>query len=288
MRNGLVAFAVALVACSAGPTPMPPKGTQLLAVEGSKVEHGPFRFGTGDVLSLPHRKFKAQAPATSRPAEFDGLSVATLLADRVALARDADTAVFYGHDGLAVAVPLAAVRQLKPVLAYRVDGAPVEQWQAPAAPLQLAWPNVEQPGIDTDPRMRWWWVPGVTKISVHSWVATYGRALRVPPGASDEARLGADSLQAQCLGCHRVRGVGGTRGPELNDAFVHTRPEPFQGSFRDHLQKVSGVSLAGDPSQLNGRQIASFLHAVELAGTPPDEIKPPEPPQARPHPTGGY
>jgi hypothetical protein len=285
MRTRVLVAAV-LVAC-AGPRPRTPKGEVVVSFEG-KVEHGPYRFGKDDVPRLPRRSFKAVPPLTGSEARFDGLAVSAILADEMELAKGVDTAIFHGQGGYAVPVPIAALRQLRPVLADQVNGAPVADWSKPAAPLQLAWPNVDQPGIDSDPRMRWWWVGGVKKVELQSWVPTYGRALRVPQGSSDEARLGAEALSLSCIGCHKVRGVGGTRGPELRAGAVQGNLKAFSDSMRDHLTKTSGMGSAPETSAASARQIAAFLRAVELAGSRPEDEAPPEQPPPPPRTPGGY
>ena len=286
MRMRVLAVAV-LLACSA-PRPRAPKGEVVVSFEG-RVENGPFRFGKGDLASLPRRGFKAVSPITGKEATFEGLAVPAILADLIEVAKGGDTAVFHGEGGYAAPVPIAALRQLKPVLADKVDGAPVADWRRDAAPLQLAWPNVEQPGIDSDPRMRWWWVGGVRKVELQNWIATYGKALRVPQGSSDDARLGAEAISASCIGCHKVRGVGGTRGPELRDAAIRRDPQAFTASMRRHLAKASGMASAPETGPAVARQIAAFLHAVGLAGTRPEEdVQPPDLPVLPPLVPGGY
>ncbi|HEX9290367.1 MAG TPA: c-type cytochrome [Anaeromyxobacteraceae bacterium] len=279
-----VLFAAALVACS-GARSRTPRGEPVLSFEG-KVEHGPYGFGKDDLPRLPRRGFKAVAPMTGKSASFEGVAVAPILADVVEVRKDADTAIFHGRGGYAVPVPVSALRQIKPVLADKVDGIAVGEWREGAAPLQLAWPNVDQPGIESDPRARWWWVGGVTKVEMQSWVGTYGKALRVPPGASDDARLGADAISVSCIGCHRVRGVGGTRGPELKDGGARD-PQAFAAMLRDHLGRTSGMDVP-ETSPAAARQIAAFLRALEIAGTrPEEEIQPPEPPPPLPPPVPG-
>jgi hypothetical protein len=238
----------------------------VLTFEGS-VLHGPFRFGAADLPALPRRSFLAASPFGDQRARFEGVSLAGLLEEEMELAKDADIAVFHGRGGYTAPVPIVTLRQLKPVLADRIGDAPVRAWREGAAPLQLAWPNVEHPGIDTDPRMRWWWVEGVEKVSLQNWIGSYGKALRVPAGARDDARIGASVLASTCIVCHRVRGVGGTRGPELSDALVRSRPQPFATRMRDHQVKVSGVTSAPETSPVAAGQVAAFLRAVELAGT---------------------
>ncbi len=282
-----VLLAATLVACS-GPRPRAPKGEVVVSFEG-RIENGPFRFGKDDLAGLPRRGFKAVSPLTGEKAQFEGLAVAAMLADAMEVAKGGDTATFHGQNGYAVPVPVAALRQLKPVLADKVDGAPIGDRHKDAAPLLLAWPNVQQPGIDSDPRMRWWWVAGVRKVEVQNWITTYGRALRVPPGASDDARLGAEAISVSCIGCHKVRGVGGTRGPELSDTAIRRNPQGFAANMHEHLAKASGMRSAPETSPVAVRQIAAFLRAVDLAGARPEEdIQPPELPPLPPPAPGGY
>ncbi len=280
MRNRVLVLAA--VAACAGPRPRAPSGEVVFSVTG-RVEHGPYRFGQGDLGRLHRRGFRAVTPVSGAEARFEGVAVGALLQDSMDLEKDADTAVFHGRGGYRAAVPLAAVRQLKPVLADRVNGAAVGAWRSDSAPLVLAWPNVEAPGIDSDPRMRWWWVSGVTKLELVSWIATYGRALRVPQGASDEARLGADVIATQCMECHRVRGVGGTGGRELTGAAGRDL-ESFAASLRVHLQKA-GMASAPEVTPAAARQIAAFLRAVEVSGGKSEEeglpVETPPPPQPR-------
>jgi hypothetical protein len=275
-----VLLAAALVAC-AGPRPRVPRGEVVVSFEGA-VEHGPFRFGKDDLPGLPQRGFKAVSPLTGKEASFEGLSVAAVIADEMELSPGVDTAIFHGRDGYAAPVPIAALRQLRPVLAYRVNDAPVGEWSKEAAPLQLAWPNVDQPGIDSDPRMRWWWVGGVERVELRSWVATYGKALRVPQGSSDEARLGAEAISLSCIACHKVRGVGGTRGPELRSQAVQGDRGAFSETIRKHLSSVSGMDSAPETSGASARQIAAFLQVIDLPGGRPEEDTPPEQPPAAP------
>lgn len=280
-----VLLAAVFIAC-AGPRPRTPRGEVVVSFEG-KIEYGPYRFGKDDLPALPRRSFKAMSPASGKEAAFDGLVVSTILSDEMELGKGVDIAIFHGQDGYAIPVPIAALRQLRPILADKVNGAPVAGWDKASAPLQLAWPNVDQPGIDSDPRMRWWWVGGVKRVEMQSWVATYGRALRVPQGSSDEARLGAESISVSCVACHKVRGVGGTRGPELRAGAMHG-DQAFADSMREHLSKTSGGGAAPETSGVVARQIAAFLRAVDLAGSRPDEEPPLEQPPLPPRTPGGY
>ena len=272
-------MAAALLAC-AGARPFPTHGEPVVTFEG-RLERSPAVVGAEDLRALPRRTFEA-APPAGAPARFAGLALAPLLADSLSLTRDADTAVFHGEGGRVAAVPLSAVRRLKPVLADEVDGAAVAAWRREAAPLVLAWPAREAPGIESDPRYRWWWVGGVRRVELLSWRASYGKALRVPPGAPDAARLGADVLGASCLACHRLRGAGGTRGPELTAALVRGDLGPLASRLRGHLRQVSGAADAPEltPAQLG--LAAAFLRAVELAAPPEEEIQESELPEAPP------
>jgi mono/diheme cytochrome c family protein len=282
MRTRL-ALAAALLACGGG-KPFVTRGEPVVTFEG-KVEKGPAVIGATDLESLARRGFEALPPDGER-ARFEGLALAPLLGDRLELARDADTVVFHGQGGRAAAVPLVSIRQLKPVLADKADGAAIAAWRSEAAPLQLAWPNLGAPGIDTDPRVRWWWVGGVRRVEVVSWIATYGRVLRVPPGASDGARLGAGVLATSCLACHRLRGLGGTRGPELAAGLVAGDTQALANRLRPHLQQASGLASAPELTPVEVGQVVAFLRTVELAARSEDEVKEPEkvePPPALPH-----
>jgi hypothetical protein len=285
MRNPLLACALLACAC-AGPRSRKATGEAVLSI-GGKVEQGPYTFGRADLATLPHRSFRAIPPGADAPQKYDGVAIAAVLSDVVELGKGVDTVTFYGKDGYVVPVPLAGIRQLRPVLADAVAGTPSQE-------LQLAWPNVDQPGIDTDPRMRWWWVGGVTKLEVNAWVATYGRALRVPAGGSDDARLGADAFSVQCMECHKLRTVGGTRGRDLTQIAAGRDPQAFAASMRPHLEKVAPEKLApgNEPAPASLRQIAAFLHDVQVGGArAEEEFQPPEPtvprrPGTAPGPTG--
>jgi hypothetical protein len=282
MRNRVLVLA-AIAAC-AGPRPRPPRGEVVFSVTG-RVQEGPYRFGRDDLPRLPRRAFRAIAPGSGSPARFEGVAVLALLQDAVELEVDADTVVFHGREGYRAAVPVGALRQLRPVLADQVGDALVGAWRSEAAPLVLAWPNVEVPGIDSDPRMRWWWVPGVTTVELVSWTATYGRVLAVPRGASDDARLGAGAVATQCMGCHRVRGVGGTRGRELTGGGARRDLAAFAVSLREHL-KLVGKASAPETSPAAVRQIDAFLRALDMAGLRSEEEGlPPERPSPQLPPT---
>jgi len=120
-------------------------------------------------------------------------------------------------------------------------------------------------------------------VRAQNWIATYGRALRVPAGSLDDARIGAEVLSVSCIVCHQVRGVGGTRGPPLSDAATRRDPAGFTTRMRDHLARVSGLRSAPETSAAAAREVAAFLRAVEVAGTrTEEEVQPPEPPEPLP------
>src|ERR1700674_5832574 len=135
MRTRLL-LAVLLLRCS-GARQFPTRGEPVVTFEG-KVERGPHVVGADDLKTLTRRAFKAATPSGGAPVRFEGLSIAPFLGDRIELKREADLALFRGEGGMVAAVPLTSVRQLKPVLADTVDGAPVSGWRKEAAPLQLA------------------------------------------------------------------------------------------------------------------------------------------------------
>ncbi|HET8734397.1 MAG TPA: c-type cytochrome, partial [Anaeromyxobacteraceae bacterium] len=208
MRKQTALLAVLLAAACSGPQlPRSSRGAPVLEVRGA-VKHGPFRLGRADLEALPRRTVRGRDPSTGRLAAWEGPELAALVVDRVELTRGADVVLVRTADRQAVPVPLALIRQLKPVLAERADGAPLPE------PV-VAWPTEEQRGLETDPRARAWWAHGVVALELVNGYATLGRAVAVPPGAPDGARLGADLFAARCIACHRLRSAGGEAGPDL-------------------------------------------------------------------------
>ncbi len=264
-----------------------------------EVEHGPFLFGTGDLKGLPRRSFQARHPGTGRTALFEGVSLADLLATRVALKDKADTVVLHSRDGRAVPVPLVLVRQWTPILADRADGRPLVEWALEAGarttPFVLAWPNVDNPGLATDPRAPAFWTGAVDAVDLAIWRTTWGRALRVPTGASDAARLGADDFLYRCMTCHRLRGVGGEHGPDVTRAVGDAAPEAFAARIRPHLVRTWPAPAPGAEEGEGERlvRIARFLAAVQTStpakaeagagpAEPEEEAEPHEPGAERP------
>jgi len=277
-----------LASCSTPPLRKAVPG-DLLTFEGKHLERGPVGFGPAELAALPRRTLQGVDPRSGRAGAFEGVDLQAVLLDWIPLKRGADLVVFHGAGGLRVAVPMNALRQHRPVLATVAGGKPVGEWDPGAGPLLLAWPSLESPGLDTDPRQRWWWVRGVTRIDVVAWQEAYGKALRVPPGARDEARLGAEVFASQCLHCHRLRGVGGEAGPDLTAAPAAPSGDALATLLRGHLAARSGMASAPDPGPAAAAQVDSFLQALRVAGPdrPQDEVKEPEQLPPRPPPPAG-
>jgi hypothetical protein len=276
MRTRAVGLAtiLAVAACSSTPRARTGTGTPVLTVHGGVVG-GAARFGAPDVAQLHRRSFRAMDPRGGAEATYEGIALSRLLGEGLELDKAVDVVVVHGEDGYQVPIPLSVVRQLGPVLADRVNGTPLAEARPDAAPFALVWPTRDAPGLAHDPRARWWWVDGVKRLEVISWGTTYGVALRVPTGAADEARPGADGFETSCINCHRVRGVGGSRGPELTtklkDPVAHER---FAGLVRNHAARRDAAAIAALPAP-SVRQIGAFLRAVALAGPPLPGEEPP-------------
>jgi mono/diheme cytochrome c family protein len=265
--------AVLLAACSAPQLPRSSRGEPVLEVRGA-VKHGPFRLGRADLEALPRRTVRGRDPLSGRLATWEGPSLATLAIERVELTRGADVVVMRTADRRAVPIPLSLVRQLKPVLADRADG------EALDAPV-LAWPTEEQRGLDTDPRAHAWWTHGVVALELVNGYATLGRAVAVPPGAADGARLGADLFGARCLGCHRLRAAGGEAGPELTRVTERMTEETFRARLVGHPGWLERTPEQGEAS---AQHVWAFLRAVGNAardGAAGDEPAPEEPARDR-------
>ena len=257
-----------------------------LTFEG-RLDRAPLGLSPADLEALPPARIRGTDPATGREATFAGAAVAPLLEDGgLPLKRGADLLAFHGAGGRRAAVPVNAVRQMRPVLAAEEDGRTVG---GPADGRLLAWPDVDSPGLATDPRLRWWWLRGVKRVEALSWEEADGRALRVPPGAGDDARRGADAFATSCMTCHRIRSRGGTTGPELTRFLAGAEPGRLPGLLAGHLSARSGQPGVPDLPAAAVGWIASFLRAVALAddGQPPgEEIREPEvrPPPPLPGP----
>jgi mono/diheme cytochrome c family protein len=290
MRTLLAALASSLLACAPVRGPRPADGEIALSVEG-KVEGGPLYLTRAEAGRLPRRSFLAREPVTGREVRFEGISLAALLDDQARPEKRADIAVIRARDGGAVDIPLVRIRELSPVLADRAYGWPVAVWareaRVPAETWVLAWPNLDQPGLDSDPRARWWWATGVRRVVLESWLATYGKALRVPAGAPDGAQRGAEDVQLHCMACHRVRGAGGERGPDLTGALKDRTPAAFAGSVRPHA--LERGLLPGPEGEAALLRIATFLRSIHASFTPTstdEQAQPEEVPEPPPRPPG--
>lgn len=273
LAGGLVA-----AGCGGARLPTRPVGETLLTVRG-QVKDGPYYLQRSDLAGLARTGFRARPPGATAAVRFDGVSLQRLLEFRLQPIEGAETLIFVGRDGVAVPVSGALIRQYGPILADTEDGKAI-------AP-RLAWPNLDQRGLDADPRAALWWTGPIEAIDVVSWDRTWGRALRAPPGASDEARLGAGQFALRCAACHRLHGAGGLRGPALDGKVGMLGREGFVVAMRRHAGWPDRVGAELAPGDEVAGQLAAFLAASDLAGLQPDETV--RPPAARPPPRpGGY
>lgn len=254
-KLGLVVLSLA--ACSSGPRlPKTAEGPPALTVGGA-VKGGPFSLGRAYVDKLPRRTVRGVDPASGREASWEGASVEEIVSKRVELLKGADAVLVRTADREAIAIPITLVIQHKPVLADHADGVRI-------APNVLAWPTLEQRGLETDPRAILWWAHDVVGFDVVDSQKTFGPALATPDGAADGARRGSALFGERCIACHRMRGVGGMRGPELTTIAARMN----QVSFATFLDKHPGwTGTGGDPPGEQGAvELYAFLHAVAAAG----------------------
>ncbi len=271
MRKQTALLAALLAAaCSSGPRlPRAAQGAPVLEVRGA-VKRGPFQLGRAQLDALPRRTVRGVDPLTGQRAAFEGASLAALVIERVELTHGADLVLVRTADRRAVPIPLTLVRQLRPVLADRADGAPLRE-------AVVAWPTEEQPGLETDPRARLWWARGVVALELVNGLSTLGRALAVPAGARDGARLGADLFGARCLACHRLRSAGGENGPDLTRLAGRMSEEAFQARLAGG--HPGWRERGPEPGEASAGQVWAFLRAVESVAdgsAPPDEPPPDE------------
>ena len=266
MRKFGLLFAISLAACSSKVLlPRTAEGRPLLEVRGA-IREGPHSLGQADLDRLPRLKVRGADPRTGENAEWEGPSVAVLVSEKVELRKGADTAVIRTADGAAVPVPLTVIRTLRPVLADRANGARL------ATPV-VAWPTEAQAGLATDPRAASWWARDVVAFEIVSWQRTYGPALAEPEGAADEARRGADVYVESCIGCHKVRGAGGTKGPDLSTVASRLRGDAFLALLPGHPGSVD--RRRRDPSELWAGEVWAFLSVIATLPAPtpqPEEI----------------
>lgn len=256
----------ALAACSSKERlPRAAQGTPVLEVRGA-IKGGPHALGRADLEKIPRLKVRGVDPRSGRAAEWEGPSLAVLVSDRVELRRGADTVLVRTADHAAIPIPLTVVRQLRPVLADRMDGVRI-------TPTELAWPTADQRGLATDPRAASWWARDVVALELVDWQRTLGPALAAPDGAGDEARRGAGVYAETCLSCHRVRGQGGERGPDLTTVTARLGAERFAELLASHPGWKDRRLRGG--SEEAGAEVWAFLRAVSTvpapAAPPPEE-----------------
>jgi hypothetical protein len=216
--------------------------------------------GRADLERLPRHTVRGADPRSSRAAEWEGVSLAALVIERVELRRGADTVLVRTADRSAIPIPLGIVRQLRPVLADRVDGARI-------ATPEIAWPTAEQRGLATDPRAASWWARDVVALELVDWQRTFGPALAPGEGAADAARRGAGVYAESCISCHRVRGQGGERGPDLTmvaarlDARAFSALLPAHPGWKERRARDDLDGAAGE--------VWAFLGVVASSPAPP-------------------
>ncbi len=126
--------------------------------------------------------------------------------------------------------------------------------------------------VETDPRAGLWWARDVVAFEIVDWQKTYGAALATPDGAADGARRGSGWYGERCISCHRMRGVGGERGPDLTTVAARIRPAPFAALLEKH---PGWTGTGGDPpGEEAASEVWAFLRAVAAAGpgTPPESF----------------
>lgn len=252
--GAFVGLAALLGACSAmGRLPSTAEGETVLEVSGA-VKGGPYRLGRADLARLPRRSVRGTDPTTGTERLYEGVSLLALAVERVELAPGADVVVVRTSDKAAVVVPIPVIRQLRPVLADQADGTRI-----PAR--VLAWPTADQPGLERDPRAASWWARDVTALELAEWRRSFGPALAAPEGATDSARRGSAWYGERCISCHRMRGVGGDRGPELTQVASRLDREPFLHLLEGH-PGWSGLRGGDPPGPRDADDVWSFLRAV--------------------------
>lgn len=255
MRTSHFVLLLAFAACSSAPRlPHTASGAPELEIRGA-VEGGPYALGDKDLAALPRRAVRGVDPVTGREALWEGTPLAVLVSERAAPKKGTDTAIVRTTDGTAVPIPLTVIRQLRPVLADRADGAPLAQ-------RILAWPNLEQAGLTTDPRQASWWAHGVRALEIVFWQRTLGTALAAPPGAPDRARLGSGEFGARCVSCHRLRSAGGERGPDLTRVAERLSHDRFRALMQNHPAPADGIAPPGAEAS---EDLWVFLRAVATA-----------------------
>ena len=246
-KNGLVVLVLAACSGSGARLPKAAQGPAVIEIRGA-VKNGPFSLGHADLQKLPQVAVRGVDPTSGAEAVWEGVPLAALMA-RVELGRGADTVIVRTADGAAIPIPLTVVRQFRPTLADRADGTRL-------ATRVLAWPTLEQRGIETDPRHGTWWARDIVALELADWQRTYAVALATPEGAPDAARRGSTWYAERCVTCHKMRGVAPIgdarkrRSPSCkSDAEQHEAHEMLEDG-RPHTFGRSGPTSVGDDSTL--------------------------------------
>ena len=274
MRNPCFVVLLAVAACSSsGPRlPRAAHGEQVIEIRGA-LDGGPYVLGEEDLARLPRHSVRGVDPVTGREASWEGTPLALLVSDRVAPKKGTDTVIVRTANGEAIPIPLTVIRQLHPVLADRADGAPI-------APRVVAWPNLEQAGLPTDPRQATWWARGPRALEFVYWQRTLGMALAAPPGAPDRARHGSGEYAARCVGCHRLRTAGGERGPDLTNVAGRLSYGRFREFMRGHPKP--GDAGAEPPNPDASEDLWVFLRSVAASSDEGEAGNPSEASATRP------
>ena len=108
-------------------------------------------------------------------------------------------------------------------------------------------------------------------FEIVEWQRAYAPALAIPDGATDDARRGATWYGDRCIRCHKMRGVGGDRGPDLTTVAGRIGAVPFTA----HLERHPGwaETAVEPPGPLGAQELWSFLRAAAASPAP----APPEP-----------
>jgi hypothetical protein len=261
-KSALLALLLLGLACSVGTRlPRSPRGPEVLQVQGP-LRGAPLRFGEADLAALEQGKVRGVDPATGRESTYEGVDLAKLL-DRLDLRGGADTLVLRTAGRQAVPIPFSVIRQLRPVLAGRAEGAPL-------ASRLVAWPNVAHHGLTSDPRAALWWARGVVALEYVSWSRVFGRALLLPEGAPGGALAGAGVFADRCLACHRIREAGGLAAPELTRDGKAPSADRLASVLPGHPGWSSPGTAPPRPEVVG--QLAAFLSAV--ARTPVEDLPP--------------
>ncbi len=166
-------------------------------------------------------------PHENKNVKYEGLDTLKLL-DTVfgKKWKSAELVVFICADGYTAAVPKVRIEETKTLLAvkragsktFHVDKASTNEGKVELGPMYLVWNNINNPLAKSEGDA--YWPYQIVGIELSSIKAKYANLL--PPEGSDiHVRYGFKEFQKHCLGCHKVQGVGGERGPDL--AFVDSK-----------------------------------------------------------------